>query len=213
MLGQPSVLGARPRIAAFEQESDTIAITPDPGLRAIWLRIFALFAVVVLACAVKNYLAFLLRDSALCTYLCPSVLGPRFYDVFPPAQHLFAFQAWSQEQLQRLPELLMTDTYKLGTSLLFAPLIEEAIYRGPLYLTRRFADRWAWWTGGVVLAVLFALSHGRGGLILIPLVVLGVCGVWLIASTRRFWPAVALHFLYNFFFSSVQVYQSLWISD
>ena len=35
------------------------------------------------------------------------------------------------------------------------------------------------------------------------------CSLWLIATTGRFWPSVALHFLHNFFFSSVLVYQSL----
>jgi len=52
-----------------------------------------------------------------------------------------------------------------------------------------------------------------GGLALLPLVALGAAGLWLIATTQRFWPAVVLHVLYNAYFTSVLLAASTWASD
>jgi len=41
----------------------------------------------------------------------------------------------------------------------------------------------------------------------------GVATAWLIARTGKFWPSIALHFLYNFFLLSVTVFQSLYWVD
>lgn len=186
----------------------------DARTRDVWLRILALLAIVVLSCGVKNYLTYLIRGTDLCPYLCPSVMRTDLFFSFPLLEEMFAAQRWIEEQLQRLPGLLrLTDRYRLAASLIFAPLVEETIYRGPMYLTRRTRHRTLWWTTGVLLAVLFALSHGRSGLALLPLIVLGTGSLWLIAATGRFWPGLALHVLHNFFFTSVLVYQSMWVSD
>jgi membrane protease YdiL (CAAX protease family) len=72
----------------------------------------------------------------------------------------------------------------------FAPVFEELIYRGPLFLTRRLKKSFLWWSMGVGLSVLFALSHGRNGLALMPLIILGICSLWLISTTHRFWPCL-----------------------
>ena len=143
----------------------------------------------------------------------PSVFGVDLFFDYPILGQLFEAQTWILEKLQEVSNLVMIDNWYLATSLLFAPVLEELIYRGPLFLSKGLFPNYLWWLIGIGLTVVFALSHGRNGLALLPLFVLGICSLWLISSTQRFWPSIALHFLHNFFFSSVLVYQSLWFSD
>jgi len=142
--------------------------------RAIWLRILASLALVVLTCGLKNYLAFMVAGTSLCPYLCPSVMSVELSFTFPVLSQFFAVQIWIQETLQSLPGMLLNDPYKLATALLFAPVLEEAIYRGPMYLSRNIAGRSLWWSIGIVLAVVFAMSHGRSGVALLPLIMMGI---------------------------------------
>ena len=180
---------------------------------SIWLRILACLAVVVLTCGLKNYLIVIISGTVLCPYLCPSVFEVDFFFSFPLLGQLFQAQIWILEKSQSIIDLILIDRWNIATSLVFAPVFEELMYRGPLFLTRRLANYSMWWLIGLGLSLAFALSHGRTGLVLLPLIILGICSLWLISTTRRFWPSIALHFLHNFFFSSILVYQSLWASD
>ena len=175
----------------------------------MWLRILAALAFVLLACALKNYLVYLVAGTGLCPYLCPSALGGGLPDQ-PYLDRIFQVQFWIQERLQALADSGWNDPYKLGRLLVIAPVIEETIYRGPLFLGRNRAKSPWWWLAGLALGVLFALSHDRRGLALLPLVAMGLCSLWLIAATHRFWPSVGLHFLHNAFFTSLDFYQSIW---
>ena len=170
-------------------------------------------AVVLLACALKNLSAHFLRGTWLCPYLCPSAFRWRGADDLFGLSQLFRFQEWLMVSTHALVGRLVTDPWNLFGKLVVAPLAEEAIYRGPLYLARRYARSTGWWVAGAVLTVVFALSHGRSGIALLPLLVLGAFSLWLVAATGRFWPSVALHALYNFFFVSQMVYQTQWMSD
>jgi len=182
----------------------------DSQVDLIWLRVLACLAVVVLTCGLKNYLIVILIGTALCPYLCSSVFE---VDLFPILGQLFEAQVWVLKKSQGIIDLVLTDKWRLATSLVFAPVLEELMYRGPSFLTRGLAHNSWWWLTGVGLSFVFALSHGRNGLALLPLIVLGICSFWLISTTHRFWPSIALHFLHNFFFSSIFVFQSLWVSD
>lgn len=179
----------------------------------VWLRILACLAAVVLVCGLKNYLIVIVSGTGLCAYLCPSYFDLELFFSYPTFAQLLEAGNWAQETFQQAFNRLVMDQWELGTSLLFAPVFEEVVYRGPLYLIRRLSHNALWWLIGTGLTLVFALSHGRYGLVLLPLIVLGLCSLWLIATTRRFWPSIALHFLHNFFFSSVRIYQSLWVSD
>ncbi len=181
----------------------------DLAAGSIWLRILACLAVVVIACGVKNYLSVLVSGTALCPYLCPSVFSTEILFSFPLLELMLDAQRWAQERAQAVAGLFFADRWNLATSLLFAPIAEELVFRGPMFLTRGLVHNTAWWLLGIGLAILFALSHGRIGLAVFPLFVFGICSLWLIAKTQRFWPCLALHFLHNFFFSSALVYQSL----
>lgn len=192
--------------------NDTI-IMLNSELRSIWLRVFACLAIVILACGLKNYLIVIVNGTVLCPYLCSSVFEVKHSTSIPLLEHLFAAQTWVQENFQGIIALFFIDKWKLTTSLVLAPVFEELLYRGPLFLTRKFVHVTLWWLIGIGLSLVFALSHGRNGLALIPLITLGICSLWLISTTQRLWPSIALHFLHNFFFSSVLIYQSLWVSD
>ena len=185
----------------------------DSLARSIWLRVLACLAVVVLTCGLKNYLVVMVSGTALCRYLCPSFLAIDLFFALPVLEQLFEAQTWAQEKFQGTIAQVLVDKWNLATTLLFAPIFEELLYRGPLFLTRKVVHQSLWWLIGIALTFVFALSHGRNGLALLPLIALGICSLWLISTTRRFWPSVALHFLHNFFFSSVLVYQSLWASE
>ena len=177
------------------------------------LRVLACLAVVILACGLKNYMIAAVSGTSLCPYLCSSVFEVDLVFFAPFLNTFFETQVWLLEKSQGIVDLVLTDKWRLATSLLFAPVFEELIYRGPLFLTLGMLRRSLWWFTGTVLTLVFALSHGRSGLALLPLMILGICSLWLIATSRRFWPSIVLHFLHNFFFSSVLVYQSLWIND
>lgn len=183
------------------------------SVRSTWLRVLACLASVIIVCGIKNYLAVIVSGTALCPYLCPSLFPSELFFSFPLLEQLVEAQRWAQGILRDLADSLIADPWNLSTALLIAPVYEEVVFRGPMYLTRRFSRSFLWWLAGIALSLVFALSHGRNGLALVPLFALGICGVWLIATTFRFWPAVALHFLHNFFFSSARVYQSFTFGD
>jgi membrane protease YdiL (CAAX protease family) len=185
----------------------------DSKVCLIWYRVLACLAVVVLACALKNYLIAIISGTALCPYLCSSLFGVDIFFSFPLLGQLFQVQIWVLEKLQSIIDLILTDRWKVATSFVFAPVVEELIYRGPLFLSRRVSSNFLWWLMGIGLSVLFALSHGRNGLALFPLISLSICSLWLISNTRHIWPSIMLHFLHNFFFLSILVYQSMMVSD
>jgi len=149
----------------------------------------------------------------LCPFLCPTLFPDEIFFSFPVLASLFEIQILVQEKAQAYAGLLITDRWNLTTSLLIAPIYEELVFRGPMFLSRGFLRGYLWWSIGIILTIIFVLSHGRTGLALFPLFVMGICCLWLIAKTHHFWPAIALHFLHNFFFSSSLVYQSFLISD
>jgi membrane protease YdiL (CAAX protease family) len=175
--------------------------------------VLACLAVVMIACAVKNYLTLILSGTALCPHLCPSAFPSERFFEFPLLELVFETQRWAQEESQALVDLIVRDPWNLATTLMFAPAYEELVFRGPLFLTRGRIPRPLWWSAGILLSVLFTLSHGRSGLALLPLFALGLCGLWLISTTHRFWPTLALHFLHNFFFTSALLYQAAWYGD
>jgi hypothetical protein len=77
---------------------------------------------------------------------------------------------------------------------LVAPVTEEVLFRGLLYLPLRAAlgPRAA----AVVVAAVFAAAHMHLPSVL-PLFVLGLALVWLLEATRTLWGAIAGHMLFN----------------
>lgn len=179
----------------------------------IFRMILIALALVLLTCAAKNYLTFFLRGGPLCPLLCPSTFRWRALDEVFGLGHLFRLQEWLMVFSHAQIGQFIADPWNLFGKLALAPVVEEVIYRGPLYLTRSRSRSPGWWIAAGLLVLLFALSHGRVGVALLPLLVLGALSVWLVSRTGRLWPSVVLHFLNNFFFTSVLLYQAQWMSD
>ena len=179
----------------------------------IFRHILVGLSIVLLVCAFKNYLAFLLNGTDWCQHLCPTVFGWNYLDPIPVLEYLFIAQEWLQSMSQELADLVFFDQRNLFGVLIAAPVIEEIIYRGPLFLTKSYSKRPAWWLTGLILVIVFALSHGRSGIALMPLLALGSFNLWLVARTQRMWPAVFLHFLHNFIILSFSLYPSIWFGD
>jgi membrane protease YdiL (CAAX protease family) len=209
----PAYLRRRQQMPDSNANPEQPRIVREPPAGPVWLRVFACLGVVVVACGVKQFLTVLVSDTHWCSYLCPSLFPSDLFFSYPGLEYLFESQRWAQERTQGLADRLFADPWNLSTSILIAPVYEEVVFRGPMFIARGRIPPILWWSLGTAAAVLFALSHGRSGLALLPLTVLGICGLWLIATTGRFWPAVALHSLHNFFFTSALIYHSLFASD
>ena len=181
--------------------------------RHIFQQIFIGLSVLLLICSSKNYFAFFISGTEWCQYLCPSVFALETVAGIPVLEQLFAAQKWMQFSSQLVFDRLFTDPWNIFSTVIAAPLIEEFLYRGPMYLTRSHSQRRGWWVIGLFLTVVFALSHGRSGVAIIPLLALGAYNLWLVSRTQRLWPAISLHIMYNFIFTSMMLYQSLWASD
>jgi len=162
---------------------------------------------VFLSCALKNYLIFFLNGTIYCEYLCPSALGRDVFSQPELINHLYKMHHAVVDAAEYYLISFFNDSFNLFSVVFAIPLIEESIYRGPLYLSKRYSDNPLWWVTGILLVILFTFSHDRGGLALLPVFVLGLSSWWLILVTRKFWPSLTIHVLYNFFFYSISFYQ------
>lgn len=183
------------------------------GMPETWMYVLVCFALAALVCGAKNFLSFSLQGTPLCGILCPSIFAERGFTLPSTLDWLFGMQVGAEEQVQSVFNRLWNDRFLLLTGLLVAPVLEECLYRGPLYVFRDWAGSAPWWGAALILSAVFALSHSVAGLSLLPLFTLGMASAWLIARSGRFWPSLALHLLYNFFLLSVTVYQSLYWMD
>lgn len=175
--------------------------------------LFICFSIVVLSCAVKNFFVYLIYDTESCKYLCPAFFGQKGIVVPFIFQKIFDFQSWLLQLGHVLFPSAGHDKNLLFSTLVMAPVVEECMYRGPLFLFRRNLRVIVWWALALLLSALFALSHRVCGLSLLPLLILGVTSSWLLFRGKKFWPCLALHFLYNFYVISYPMYQSLFWGD
>jgi len=185
----------------------------DPSARpgsspAPWQAVLLCFAVVLILCGVKNYLIYLVQGTEWCPVLCVAPFGSRPID--PPAvlDALFRFHRSIVEEAVWYAQIYLDDDFKVVGTLFAAPVVEELIYRGPLFLLRKRIPMAVWWGLAVILCLGFAWSHQRRGLLLLPVIALGMCSAWLILATQRFWPSLTLHFLHNFYFLSIDFFRS-----
>jgi hypothetical protein len=79
-------------------------------------------------------------------------------------------------------------------SLIAAPFVEEAFFRGFIFtgIGKRFGYAW----GAVLSALLFSLAHLQLGA-LVPIFLLGLLLAWLYARTGSLWTCILTHFTYN----------------
>jgi membrane protease YdiL (CAAX protease family) len=177
----------------------------------LWVCILLSFSLTVLTYSLTHYLVCAVHTFDSCRFLCPSYLSKSTI-IFPLfLEKWFALQSWLLIANQNLLGIGGSHKNLILSSLILAPLIEESMYRGPLYLLKRHIGFRTWLFLAGFLCVIFVISHKLSGLSMLPLVVLGLASSWLIMKTERFWPSLALHFLYNFQVVSLPFYQSfLW---
>ncbi len=176
--------------------------------------ILVCLALVLLSCALKNYLIYFVNGTVFCQYLCPSAFGREVIDQSVVISQFYQIQSAIVETSQYyLNTLFINDRLNFLSGVIAIPLIEEVIYRGPLYLSRNYSGSLLWWLGGIALVILFTLSHDKNGLALLPVFILGLSSCWLIMTTKKFWPSLTLHFLYNLYFFPITLYQIMMFGE
>ena len=89
------------------------------------------------------------------------------------------------------------DPYGFVINFLTVPIFEELQFRGPFYLLKRYSGEIWWKLVAVVVCLIFAVLHKKGLPALFLIFSLSVANIWLIHKTKRFWPTILLHAVYN----------------
>lgn len=196
----------------FSMESGAVVGTDAKKINVIdiWTYILLCFSIIILFCSIKNYFIYALYHTPVCQYICPSAFGHHVYELPVFLSGIFTFQTWIIQSGQNCCSFFIKDEFHIFSYILAAPLVEELVYRGPLFVLLKRVNKYVWWILAVVLSLLFSLSHNLAGLSLLPLFILGLASSWLVIKTRKFWPCLALHALYNFHVISFSLYQSIW---
>ncbi len=180
----------------------------------IWRSIFIAFSIVVLSCAIKNFLIYIFHESSVSHLISPSFFGSHSLYVTPGfIEWFYDLQSWIALTVNSFVLNFYNDRLHLFLTLFYVPIVEEIIYRGPLFLLKDKLRSSIWWSLACLLSAIFAHSHYLFGLALLPLFSLGICSTWLLKRFHRFWPCIVLHFLYNFYIFSYTLYQSLFWGD
>ena len=93
----------------------------------IFKMILIAFALVLLACAAKNYLAFAMRGSWLCPFLCPSAFRWRALDDVFGLGHLFRVQEWLMIASRSYVGQVVQDPWNLFGKLALAPVVPSEL--------------------------------------------------------------------------------------
>ena len=118
------------------------------------------------------------------------LLGSIIFQFFPEPSHPAADRLAYDRSVWTL-----IVTYFMGC--IFAPIIEEIIFRGLLFpaLTKKFDSVWI---GALVSSLLFAAIHPQGLQAWPALAAIGGMGCFLTYQTKSLLPAIVMHTLHNF---------------
>lgn len=170
-------------------------------LRPIERDLLLAFAFAMLAVLTMNALAYGLSGTIFYHWLFPHPFNGRGFNLPGWLQWFYDLEIGAGVAVidfvyVRLLEL-WNDMYGFSKLFVMVPLLEELVWRGPLWLVRRHAHRGWWKAVAVIGAIVFTLSHDVGPGQLIPLFAMSLALAWLIAKTGRFWPSLVLHAVYN----------------
>ena len=98
------------------------------------------------------------------------------------------------EQFSNLLASLEQPAALLITGILFAPLLEETIFRG--FLFNGLRQKWGWVTAALVSSTIFAAGH-LSIAAFIPTFALGFLFAYLYQKSNSIWPGIILHTLIN----------------
>lgn len=161
---------------------------------------------IITATAVYGALLMFLFIKFRWSLVSPNYLRTRQWGVFfwsvTAALGIILPSVWLQEQLPELPDTMtetfakiMTDDYGYFAVCIFAPLVEELVFRGAILrsLLGYFGKHWY---AIAVSALLFALVHGN--LAQMPhAFIIGLLLGWMYYRTGSILPGVALHWVNN----------------
>ena len=156
------------------------------------------FAVLTLILMLSNAVRFFTSGSYFSrVYLYTPPVGGRMYAL---PWWLLIFYEWTIGSTGWIYETIggyFYDPYYFLRPLVLAPILEELLYRGPLWVLGRHArERW-WMLLAVLIGIVFAFGHPRGLGFLVPIFGLGISTAWVIRQTGRLWLAMAFHSVYN----------------
>jgi uncharacterized protein len=98
------------------------------------------------------------------------------------------------EQFSNLMASLDQPAALLITGILFAPLLEETIFRG--FLFNGLRQKWGWAAAALVSSAIFATGH-LSIAAFIPTFALGFLFAYLFQKSNSIWPGIILHTLIN----------------
>jgi membrane protease YdiL (CAAX protease family) len=93
----------------------------------------------------------------------------------------------------------------------WAPLVEEAIFRGALF--RHLRARLHWTVCGIITAILFAFMHDYGPLMVAPLIALGFMFAFMREWRGSLIAPITAHFIHNFSLISIMIFLVQIIKD
>ncbi|MDP3947392.1 MAG: CPBP family intramembrane metalloprotease [bacterium] len=165
-------------------------------LRTIGRDLLLAFSVLMLTVLAANMAIFYVQGTWLAIYLAPPALLGRGFELPWWLDRFYNGTVAASEYLREKINFVR-DQYGFADLFVFAPLLEELAYRGPLWLLRRHAKSWWWMALAVLLGAFFALAHTAGPLRVVPVFGVALANAWLIRRTGKLWPAIALHGAYN----------------
>ena len=113
-------------------------------------------------------------------------------------------EEWDKALFGEEPEVetsTMVTIIEFFSVCIFAPLAEEAVFRGAI--ERRLLEKnWNHWYAIIISAVIFAVAHMSVYQFISPFIIV-IC--WLYYRTRNLWPGILMHVVFNTIASVAQV--------
>lgn len=75
--------------------------------------------------------------------------------------------------------------------------MEELEFRGPIWLVKSHKSKWLKWGLAIATSLLFGLCHRRGMAPTLLICAMGFISSGLLLKTKRIWPSMCIHGLYN----------------
>lgn len=106
---------------------------------------------------------------------------------------------WVRNLIQNFVNKILQDPYNITSFVIVTAIIEEAFYRGPLVVLRKYfyCSIRIWVLIAIFLNVWFLLNHHAAPIFLLCIAGLSVSSTWLAYKTGKIWPSIVLHMVYN----------------
>lgn len=176
-------------------------IPPKPSLKVTFLILLAGLGITGLSLLVNNISWVITRGTPIGEFLFPFEAWAGRGFTLPVLDAVFRLVRNNDyamfEAIAQFIQNLTGVEQKLTIAMGIAPVLEEIRWGGLFYVTRSHSDKKWWNIAFIVSATLFALCHPVGiGRAIGPFSV-GIASWLIIKKTKRLWPAMVCHALYN----------------